>query len=75
MMRMPLGLVVVGGDVAEAGVSGNTFVVDGSGPRGYGRSHGYEQDGERYDTLTMTRLRRLHPWRATACSASTASAR
>ena len=39
-------------------VSGNTFVVDGSGPRGYGRfgdtaARGYEQDGERYDTLTM----------------------
>ena len=41
-----------------AHVSGNTFVVDGSGPRGYGRfgdtaARGYEQDGERYDTLTM----------------------
>ena len=40
-------------------VSGNTFVVDGAGPRGYGRfgdtaALGYEQDGERYDTLTMT---------------------
>ena len=37
----------------------STFVVDGSGPRGYGRfgdtaALGYEQDGERYDTLTMT---------------------
>jgi hypothetical protein len=38
-------------------VSGNTFVVDGDGPRtrndlGVG-GQGYEQDGERYDTLTM----------------------
>jgi hypothetical protein len=38
-------------------VSGNTFVVDGDGPRtrselGNG-GQGYEQDGERYDTLTM----------------------
>ena len=46
-------------------VSGNTFVVDGAGPRGYGRfgdtaALGYEQDGERYDTLTMAGCRRLH---------------
>ena len=45
--------------MAEAGVSGNTFVMDGSRPRGSGRfgdtaALGYEQDGERYDTLTMT---------------------
>jgi hypothetical protein len=38
-------------------ISGNTFVVDGDGPRtrndlGEG-GQGYEQDGERYDTLTM----------------------
>lgn len=40
-------------------VSGNTFVVDGSGPAGWNEelggkaAQGYVQDGERYDTLTM----------------------
>ena len=41
-----------------AHVTGNTFVVDGTGPHGVerfgeGGGMGYEQDGERYDTLTM----------------------
>jgi hypothetical protein len=43
-----------------AHITGNTFVVDGAGPAGLGaygdataNPLGYEQDGERYDTLTM----------------------
>ena len=39
-------------------VSGNNFVLDGTGPRGWGRlgdgaALDYEHNGERYDTLTM----------------------
>lgn len=40
-------------------VTGNTFVVDGTGPHGIGfygtegHAMGYEEDGERLDTLTM----------------------
>ena len=39
-------------------VSGSNFVLDGTGPRGWGRlgdgaALDYEHNGERYDTLTM----------------------
>jgi hypothetical protein len=40
-----------------AHITGNTFVVDGVGPYGWSGSDnaalGYDQDGERFDTLTM----------------------